>query len=236
LVQHADDDGFHEIQLSGKQLVFLFMAATVASVVIFLTGVLVGRGVRAERGATAGDAPATSAGAAPDAAVAPQQPTTAPPPTPAGSDPRSAAPPPAVDDLSYSSRLENQKQPKEVLKPAPDQGGRQDRHSPAASRTAPAASPSPPPVPTEPPAKAGPPAADPSGDYAVQVAALNARGEADAIARRLASKGYASYVVPPGNGAAMYRVRVGHFRTRRDAEPVFAKLQKEEQFKPWITR
>jgi hypothetical protein len=34
----------------------------------------------------------------------------------------------------------------------------------------------------------------------------------------------------------MFRVRVGHFRTRRDAEPVFARLQKEEQFKPWITR
>ena len=43
------DDGFHEIQLNGKQLVFLFMAVTVVSVVIFLCGVLVGRGVRLER-------------------------------------------------------------------------------------------------------------------------------------------------------------------------------------------
>ena len=40
------DEGFHEIQLNGKQLVFLFMAATVVSVVIFLSGVMVGRGVR----------------------------------------------------------------------------------------------------------------------------------------------------------------------------------------------
>ena len=38
------DEGFREIQLNGKQLVFLFMAATVVSVVIFLCGVLVGRG------------------------------------------------------------------------------------------------------------------------------------------------------------------------------------------------
>ena len=44
------DEGFHEIQLNGKQLVFLFMAATVVSVVIFLCGVMVGRGVRADRG------------------------------------------------------------------------------------------------------------------------------------------------------------------------------------------
>ena len=43
-----DEDGFHEIQLSGKQLVFLFMATTVVSVVIFLCGVLVGRGVRGD--------------------------------------------------------------------------------------------------------------------------------------------------------------------------------------------
>ena len=41
-----EDDGFHEIQLSGKQLVFLCMATTVVSIVIFLCGVLVGRGVR----------------------------------------------------------------------------------------------------------------------------------------------------------------------------------------------
>ncbi len=50
LSHDAADDGFHEIQLSGKQLVFLFMATTVVSVVIFLCGVLVGRGVRGEHG------------------------------------------------------------------------------------------------------------------------------------------------------------------------------------------
>ena len=41
------DDGFHEIQLSGKQLVFLFMVTTVVIVVVFLCGVQVGRGVAA---------------------------------------------------------------------------------------------------------------------------------------------------------------------------------------------
>ena len=43
-----NDEGFREIQLNGKQLVFLFMAATVVSVVTFLFGVLVGRGVRGD--------------------------------------------------------------------------------------------------------------------------------------------------------------------------------------------
>jgi cell division protein FtsN len=33
-----------------------------------------------------------------------------------------------------------------------------------------------------------------------------------------------------------YRVRVGKFKTKHEAEAVAARLQKEEQFKPWITR
>jgi len=47
------DEGFHEIQLSGKQLVFLFMSAVVLAVVIFLLGVDVGRGVPGAAGDTA---------------------------------------------------------------------------------------------------------------------------------------------------------------------------------------
>src|SRR2546429_9855549 len=72
---HSHDDGFHEIQLNGKQLVFLFMLATVVSVVIFLSGVLVGRGVRAERSVAAAEAavnvPATEPAPAAAAAAAP---------------------------------------------------------------------------------------------------------------------------------------------------------------------
>src|SRR5215471_14216585 len=112
LVNHSADDGFHEIQLNGKQLVFLFMAATVVSVVIFLCGVLVGRGVRAERGGVADVSPATSV-----AETTPQQPAVTPAPPPAGSDPTVAAPPPtATEDLSYFNRLEKTKQPAEELK------------------------------------------------------------------------------------------------------------------------
>jgi cell division septation protein DedD len=222
------------------------MAATVVSVVIFLCGVLVGRGVRAERGVTIADAFVAAAETAP----APQQPAAAPAPTPPGSDPRTAAaPPPPAEDLSYFDRLEKNSQPKENLKAAPDNRSadklatnkaQAEKSAPEKAvperavpeKTAPKeARAAAPPAPRE-----QKPSADASGEFAVQVAALNVRGEADAIAKRLSSRGYAAYVVPPGNGAVMFRVRVGHFRTRRDAEPVFAKLQREEQFKPWITR
>jgi cell division septation protein DedD len=71
----------------------------------------------------------------------------------------------------------------------------------------------------------------------VQIAALNVRSEADAIAKRLSAKGYSAYVLAPASGSpSVFRVRVGKFQTRREAESVAAKLQKEEQFKPWVTR
>ena len=210
MAQQVQDEGFHEIQLNGKQLVFLFMAATVVSVVIFLCGVLVGRGVRAQMGGVADNAPASTV-----AETTPTQPLTPAPAPAAGSDPTKAAPPPSADELSYFNRLEKPNAPQEQLKPQVE-------------KTAPAPA----------PAAVAPASAEPSGQgFAVQIAALNVRSEADAIAKRLSSKGYAAYVLSPANGTpSVFRVRVGKFNTRREAETVAAKLQKEEQFKPWVTR
>ena len=264
MANQIQDDGFHEIQLNGKQLVFLFMAATVVSVVIFPCGVLVGRGVRTER-AVSDSTVATNA-----------EPTPAPPPStpaqpPAGSDPTAAPPPPPTsEDLTYFSRLEKPTAAQKQLKPpaAEHKPPVAEHKAPAAEHKAPAApreaaatigkSPAPPaverraheaertapreaaPSPKEAPKEASKAAAEapPAGDgFAVQIAALNVRSEADAIAKRLSSKGYAAYVMSPANGTpSVYRVRVGKFPTRREAESIAAKLQKEEQFKPWITR
>src|SRR5258705_9616995 len=95
LTSHPPDDGFHEIQLNGKQLVFLFMAATVVSVVIFLCGVLVGRAVKAQLGGVAENSAASTI-----AETTPTQPPTPAPAPAAGSDPTTAAaPPPAAEDL-----------------------------------------------------------------------------------------------------------------------------------------
>lgn len=57
------------------------------------------------------------------------------------------------------------------------------------------------------------------------------------MVRRLADKGYPAYLIAPSAGApAVFRVRVGKFQDRREAEEMSARLQKEEQFKPWIVR
>jgi cell division septation protein DedD len=247
VAQQTQDEGFREIQLNGKQLVFLFMAATVVSVVIFLCGVLVGRGVRAQTGGVADNAPISTV-----AETTPTQVATPAPAPAAGSDPTTvAAPPPAADELSYFNRLERPDAAPEQLKPTPEKTVAPVERSaptPSPAAAAPRTPPPPPPAPASEPARAPAPAAapaavapssaEPAGQgFAVQIAALNVRSEADAIAKRLSSKGYAAYVLAPANGTpSVFRVRVGKFNTRREAETVAAKLQKEEQFKPWVTR
>ncbi|HEY0284575.1 MAG TPA: SPOR domain-containing protein [Vicinamibacterales bacterium] len=250
------DEGFREIQLNGKQLIFLFMAVTVVSVVIFLFGVLVGRGVREGAVTTeiAGGEVAPDSREAPAADNGPGAP-------PAGSTPSQAPPAPATEQLSYAERLLRDTPAEENLK------------SPGASETAAAPAPVvqepvvekapvPPPAPA-PPAKEGAPASavpeprtvkptaipapaaaaqasDPTGPgFSVQVAAYKDRKEADGLAKALAAKGYPAFVMAPVKGAptTLFRVRVGKYKTLKDAEAVEARLQTTEQLpNAWIAR
>jgi cell division septation protein DedD len=228
------DEGLHEIQLNGKQLVFLFMASTVVAVVIFLCGVMVGRGVRAQRPAE----PIEAAGDVPVDPTAVDKPLSTSAPAPTATTPGNA-PVAANEILTYPSRLEGQDAPDEKLKP------RSPAAKDAASPVATSAKINPPVarslVPRESataaPARIDAPGEPVGGGFVVQVAAVNNRGEADAIARRLAGKGYPTFVTTPGGGVPrMFRVRIGKYQTRREAETIAARLQREDQFKPWITR
>jgi len=215
------DEGLHEIQLNGKQLVFLFMASTVVAVVIFLCGVMVGRGVRAQR-------PALEA--AVEAATDPTSDASSAVPLAPAAAVTSNAPVAAQETLTYPSRLEGQEPVVEKLKVTPPKPA--DVVKPPVAKAEPAT----------PAAKASPSSATLAGEpggtgFVVQVAAVNDRREAETIATRLAGKGYPSFVTTPPKGAArMFRVRIGKYPTRREAETVAARLRKEDQFKPWITR
>jgi cell division septation protein DedD len=222
------DEGFHEIQLNGKQLVFLFMAGTVVAVVIFLLGVFVGRGVRTQ--GPGAEPLIAEQGAAPAAE--------APPALPSSS---GGVPATAKEPLDYSERLTGTP-PQETLragdaKPTPPPAAEEPKARADASTPAKPAAPE---VRPTPPAAASAAAApgEPAGDgFAIQLAALGKRDEAETIVRRLTSKGYSAYVMAPAAGAVqMYRVRVGKFKDRREAEAVSARLKKEEQFNPWIVR
>lgn len=213
------DEGFHEIQLNGKQLVFLFMAATVVSVVIFLCGVMVGRGVRAPQ--TPAEAsqvgPMASVDEAPaDSSVPPADPAPAPAAQPA------SAPPEPAEGGGYYDQLvqpEGEKEPR--VAPTREPERRAERR----------------PTPEPEPPAASPPSAVASGGFVVQIAALRDRREADAIVRRLSGKGYGAFVVNPVPGAPpVYKVQVGRFAERAEADRVAARLRTEEQFSPWVTR
>jgi cell division septation protein DedD len=221
----TQEDSFREIQLSGKALVFLFMAVTVIAVGIFLMGLLVGRGVLATRGPAGAEAAAAR--------------ESEPPPPPASTTGASStSPSTAGEKLSYAERLGSAEPAKEQLKAEPTPTPPDTPPTPRGETARPA--------PAPPAAKAAPataPAAtsastEPAGaGFAIQVAALREREEADVIVKRLVGKGYSAYVVAPAKGApSVFRVRVGKFKDRREAESVAARLQKEEQFKPWIVR
>ena len=234
------DEGFHEIQLNGKQLVFLFMFATVVLVGTFLCGVMVGRGVRAERGdqsAQTTDAPAATTPPPTSATPPPSAPAT---PAPGGKDQSPVPPEPAEND--YYKSLTAQKPDDESLKASakrkPDAAA-----PPPASKAAPASAAAAPPAPEKskpapsPVADQSQPAAVTSGGFAVQITALRDRGEADAIVKRLVTKGYPAYVLNPVPGKPpVYRVQVGRYKNRGDADRIAGRLKKEEQFSPWVTR
>jgi cell division septation protein DedD len=192
------------------------MSVVVAAVVVFLLGVLVGRDVLVQRGPLEALAPSEAPAAVADVPVPAVAPSGAP----------TAA---ANEELSYPNRLSDNA-------PAPEKLRRAS--APPVRASAPPAEAAPATPPTQTASAVAVELSEPAGDgFAIQVAALRQRAEADGVARSLATKGYPAYVLNPESGApAVFRVRVGKFKDRNEAETVAARLQQEEQFKPWIVR
>src|SRR5215204_1614034 len=225
------DHEVHEIQLNGKQLVFMFMAATVVSVVIFLCGVMVGRGVRQPLA----DAIAANTDTSIDL-TAPVDTTSA----------KSAVPPepaPENEKLTYAERLEAPTPSNEPLKFAESKpaGSPPVVEKPAPARTVTVPEPKQRPTPKAEVSRtdavpASSSFAEPPGNgFALQVQAFPTRAAADALAGRLKGKGYNAFVtLNPANVPLKYRVRVGKYGSKREAETVSARL-KQEDFKPWLT-
>lgn len=264
LASHARDDAFHEIQLNGKQLVFMFMALTVVSVVIFLCGVLVGRGVRVERTRAAEIAEPSAVDqlrdsidpGKPPTVQQTEDPTKALPPTPAEGGGTAQEPSPAAAAASVgaaavaaASRAADEAAeptakpvPRTTVGTTPSSASREQSRTTANRTEAPSQVPA-----AKPPLASGanaphgspgagalPPADDAREGWVVQVAAVNTRAEADGIAKQLSAKGYAAFV--QANGPSMFRVRVGGYKARRDADTIAAKLRREERISPWVTR
>jgi cell division septation protein DedD len=66
------------------------------------------------------------------------------------------------------------------------------------------------------------------GDWSVQVSATRDPRTADAVLKRLRTKGYDAFVLKVRRrGETFYRVRVGHYRTLEEAQQVVTRLRRE---------
>jgi cell division protein FtsN len=162
------DQGFREVQLSGKQVVFLFMALAVALIGTFLLGVSVGRHVEPE---------AVTAQATPTATPVTDLNSSAPMPPPTT---------PAPGDLQYPKTLRGA----DPSKPAPSA-----TPPVAASPTATPEPAKPTPTPSSKPAS---PAPANGGQWFVQVDSFSAKTNADRQVSDLKAKNVAATIVRSG--------------------------------------
>jgi cell division septation protein DedD len=212
------DEQFHEFHLDGKQMVFLFMASTVVAVVIFLCGVMVGRGVRANKGVDTVEAAngAFSGGAA----LAPADETTDSRSEAASADSKSDAAaatvdavpsgevPAPVEDVAPSSRVDEPAR-------APVKAATKEQPAPPASSTSE----------TE--------FREPSGrGFIVQAMTVTKHADALAEMKALKAKGYDPFLSQNGK---TIRIRVGKFKTQKEAVAVRDRLKKIPRYHDaWI--
>lgn len=231
------DQNFREIQLSGKQLVFLFMTAVVVAVGVFLLGVSVGRGVRTNVGLPIEGVDRT-------AEVVPGD---MPPPTEIaredqsyhdslrGEPTPSAQPQPPALPAEEAAPVVDEPVPQvETPAPAPVTPAPTPR---AAATPPPVTPPAPPPVtPPAAPVTAKPAPAPAAGGWSVQVGAYRARENAERQARDLAAKGYAASAVAPPTPGGLFRVRIGPFAQRAEADRVVTRLRSQEGLSSSVIR
>jgi DedD protein len=209
------DSGFREIQLSGKHVVFLFIAGAVAAVAIFLLGVSVGRGVaKPEAAAQATPVPPSETDVVRPGAI--------------------AATTPAPGELQYQEALQGRGDGKAAAAtPSPSAS---PSVSPAASPAKPASTPAASPKTSPKPDAAAPAAGAVKSDavWYVLVNSFSSRANATKQVEELKSKGITAKINTRSGSGARYQVRVGP-SDRATADAMADRLRKEG-FKPSVTR
>jgi len=125
-----------------------------------------------------------------------------------------------------------------------DKGRPQAGAAPARPERAPAPTPSPgraegvaaKPAPTESPAAPARPSASPAGLWSVQVAAFKTQAQADTLQRQLKQAGFDTYVAvaAAADGGTHYRVRLGAFASKADAERMVGRLRGERSLAAFV--
>jgi len=126
-----------------------------------------------------------------------------------------------------------------------DKGRPQAGAAPARPERAPAPTPSPgraegvaaKPAPTESPAAPARPSASPAGLWSVQVAAFKTQAQADALQKQLKRAGFDAYVAAASGseGQTNYRVRIGTFKSKAEAQRIAEQVRGERSLAAFIT-
>jgi cell division protein FtsN len=206
---------FRELQVSSTQLAIIFFGILIIGVVIFLLGVSVGK-KHAQASLKAGSALAQKAPEQvkdrliiPEAKTETPKTVEAPKPAPVE---KEAQPPLKAEEAR--AKMEPSSPAKENPKASPD---KPLTAAPKPEAPAQKAKPGPKVETAAPPKK---------GLYYVQVGALADRTEAAAVSQKYKSQGYAALVLDPQptDGKPVFRVRIGGFATKEEADSVRAKL------------
>ena len=89
----------------------------------------------------------------------------------------------------------------------------------------------------EKPASADPFAMEPAGPWAVQAAAFKTQAQAEALQKQLKKSGFDAYVAAAAvsDGQTNYRVRIGTFKTKVEAQRVADRVRGERSLAAFIT-
>jgi cell division septation protein DedD len=205
-----------EIQLTSKQLVFVFMSTVLVAVVVFLLGVWVGRGI--DTGSMAATEDVMGGGLPKSGPANPSSPGGGPP---AAGDQKPYSYPGALTGGSGSGAATAGASPAATPPPPAD---------PPASDPAPASPPtqppSPPPAPPSEPEKAQEKAKAQASDtesWVIQVGAFSAKSGAEKVAAEYKGKGYPVTV----SAGPTFRVWIGPYPKKAAAEQIAIRLRKE---------
>jgi DedD protein len=255
----------HEFRFGGREMVVIGAVFCLIASLVFAAGVVVGREAArakiaargepgrehrppAPEGLRAGEAPVKTAAARAEEKVTFYRTLTAPsqdlpqigkPTIEERLVPKDEpGPAPAADAAPESAR------PAPAPPPPAPEGPRATTERRTPKATAPAAVPGParaakassPPLTRPAPAQVAAVAAD-SDAWTVQVSAFRSRPLADELRTRLAARGYDAYVLTSvtEDGRPRYRVRVGAYARRTDAERVAGELRSERGLNPLVT-
>jgi cell division septation protein DedD len=250
----------HEFRFGGREIAILGAVFCLIASLVFAAGVMVGREMARPKGAPRADAGREHRSPEPDSLRGPDAPvkTAAAKAEEKVTFYRTLTAP--TQDLPQVGKptIEERLIPKDDPAPTGTAEAAPETPRPAPEPAAPPAAAKPPKAAEAPPAPrparaaktpaltparstptqiaAAAPPADPDG-WTVQVSAFRSRALAEELRSRLAARGYEAYVSPAmsEDGRPRYRVRVGSYAAKSDAERAAADLRGERGLSPVVT-